>query len=65
MKLRPALNIAKGPAGVWLIDLATDKDRFVISIASCDGKRYSHLVMQSLAAHISESLPAIIEVPDE
>ena len=63
MKLRPALNVSKGPSGVWLID-ESDKDRFLISVTPCDGSRVNKLAMQMIAATISESLPQFIEVPD-
>lgn len=62
MKLRPAINVGKGPSGIWLID-ESDKDRFLISITPCD-KNTNKLAMQMIAATISESLPQFIEVPD-
>lgn len=62
MKLRPALNVGKGPSGVWLID-ENDKDRFLISVTPCD-KDVNKLALQMIAATINEALPQFIEVPD-
>jgi hypothetical protein len=63
MKLRAALNISKSVPGVWLID-ENGKDRYLISVTPTVGAP-NKLALQTIAATISECLPAFIEVADE
>jgi flagellar biosynthesis/type III secretory pathway ATPase len=54
MKLHPALMMASGPPGVWLIDEA-NQTRFTISIAAADGSPPNKLALQTIAAAIAEA----------
>ena len=62
MKLRPALMMASGPPGVWLIDEANET-KFTITITPHD-KGVNPLVIKTLAATIVDAFPEEgIEVP--
>jgi len=62
MKLRPALMMASGPPGVWLID-EVNETKFTITITAHD-KNTNPLVLKTLAAAVADAFPEEgIEVP--
>ena len=69
MKLKPALMLASGPPGVWLLD-ENDHSMFIISIHA-SAAHITHVAntvlphqIKTIAADIAQALEDGLEVPD-
>jgi hypothetical protein len=66
MRLKPALMLAAGPPGVWLLD-EQDRSMFVISIHATQvhsNNVTTALQIKTIAADIAQALEDGLEVPD-